>query len=124
MAGYHERCEKETQRVLGLRSFWAVHHQGANASVSENVAYALGEKAEEVHSVQDGTAEARLTNREAQIAALVARGLSNKEIAAQLVISQRTAEGHVERILNKLGFASRAQIAAWVTERRAASNER
>jgi non-specific serine/threonine protein kinase len=123
MAGYHERCEKETQRVLGLRSFSAVHHQGANASVSENVAYALGEKAEEVHSVHDGTAEARLTNREAQIAALVARGLSNKEIASQLVISQRTAEGHVERILSKLGFASRAQIAAWVTERRAASNE-
>ena len=43
----------------------------------------------------------------------MARGRSNKEIAAQLVISQRTAEGHVERILTKLGFASRSQVAAW-----------
>ncbi|KAB1148309.1 helix-turn-helix transcriptional regulator [Streptomyces luteolifulvus] len=43
--------------------------------------------------------------------------LSNKEIAAKLVISRRTAEGHVERILTKLGFTSRSQIAAWATPR-------
>ena len=48
------------------------------------------------------------------MARLLARGRSNKEIAAELVISQRTAEGHVERILTKLGFTSRAQVAAWV----------
>ena len=48
------------------------------------------------------------------MARLVARGRSNKEVAAQLVISQRTAEGHVERILTKLGFTCRAQVAAWV----------
>ena len=48
------------------------------------------------------------------MARLVAAGRSNKEVAAQLVISQRTAEGHVERILTKLGFTSRAQVAAWV----------
>ena len=47
------------------------------------------------------------------MARLVAGGCSNKEIAAELVISQRTAEGHVERILAKLGFTSRAQVAAW-----------
>lgn len=40
--------------------------------------------------------------------------MSNKAIAATLVISQRTAEGHVEHILSKLGFTSRVQIAAWV----------
>jgi non-specific serine/threonine protein kinase len=49
-----------------------------------------------------------------QVARLVGRGCSNKEIAADLVISQRTAEGHVENILTKLGFTSRAQVAAWV----------
>ena len=48
------------------------------------------------------------------MARLVAGGRSNKEVAAQLVISQRTAEGHVERILTKLGFTCRAQVAAWV----------
>jgi len=59
-----------------------------------------------------------LTPREMQVARLVAVGRSNKQIAAELVISQRTAEGHVERILTKLGFTSRAQVAAWVTASR------
>lgn len=62
-----------------------------------------------------------LTRREREIADLVAEGKSNREIAAQLVISERTAEGHVEQIRNKLGFRSRAQIAAWVVEERASS---
>jgi non-specific serine/threonine protein kinase len=57
-----------------------------------------------------------LTRRERQVADLVSRGLTNKQIAAKLVISQRTAQGHVEHILTKLGFTSRAQIAAWVVE--------
>jgi DNA-binding NarL/FixJ family response regulator len=57
---------------------------------------------------------APLTPRERQVARLVAAGRSNKEIAAELVISQRTAENHVEHILAKLGFTSRAQLAAWV----------
>ena len=42
-------------------------------------------------------------------------GLSNKDIAATQVVSQRTAESHVEHILTKLGFANHAQVAAWVT---------
>jgi DNA-binding CsgD family transcriptional regulator len=54
-----------------------------------------------------------LTAREREVAALVASGLSNKQIAKKLVISERTAEGHVERILGKLGFRSRSQIASW-----------
>jgi DNA-binding CsgD family transcriptional regulator/sugar lactone lactonase YvrE len=58
-----------------------------------------------------------LTRREVEIAALVAEGLTNKEIATRLFISERTAEGHVERIRNKLGFRSRAQIAGWVAAR-------
>jgi DNA-binding NarL/FixJ family response regulator len=48
------------------------------------------------------------------VAGLIGRGRSNKDIAAALVISQRTAENHVEHILTKLGFTSRAQVAAWV----------
>lgn len=58
-------------------------------------------------------ARTQLTAREREVAALVAMGLSNKEIAEKLVISERTAEGHVERILGKLGFRSRSQIASW-----------
>jgi DNA-binding CsgD family transcriptional regulator len=54
-----------------------------------------------------------LTPRERQVAALVAGGHSNKAIAEELVISPATAARHVANILGKLGFSSRAQIAAW-----------
>ena len=50
------------------------------------------------------------------MALLVARGLTSREIAAELVIAERTAETHVEHILTKLGFRARTQIAAWVGE--------
>ena len=54
-----------------------------------------------------------LTERELEVARFVAAGLTNRDIADRLVISERTAEGHVQRILDKLGFRSRSQIAAW-----------
>jgi DNA-binding NarL/FixJ family response regulator len=60
-----------------------------------------------------------LTRRERDVALLIAEGLSNKDIAARLVIAQRTAEAHAERILAKLGVTSRTQVAAWVVERKA-----
>ncbi|WP_039933567.1 helix-turn-helix transcriptional regulator [Streptomyces viridochromogenes] len=60
----------------------------------------------------------RLTRRETEVARLVAEGLGNQRIADRLVIARRTAEGHVERILSKLGFSNRSQIAAWVTAQR------
>jgi len=60
-----------------------------------------------------------LTRREREIAGLLAEGLTNKEIAARLVISQRTAETHVDHILSKLGMTSRAQVASWVAEHQA-----
>lgn len=58
----------------------------------------------------------QLTRRECEVAALIARGQSNRAIGEQLVITERTAERHVANILTKLGFHSRAQIAAWVVE--------
>ncbi len=54
-----------------------------------------------------------LSRREREVAQLVAKGLTNRQIADRLFISERTAEGHVERIRNKLGFNTRSQIAAW-----------
>jgi len=58
-----------------------------------------------------------LTPREREVAALIARGLSNREIAKALVITERTAESHVQHILDKMEFGSRSQIAAWAAER-------
>ncbi|MFD8099623.1 helix-turn-helix transcriptional regulator [Nocardia fluminea] len=58
-----------------------------------------------------------LTPREREVADLVTRGLTNHEIASALVLSDRTAQNHVQHILTKLGFATRSQIAAWVSAR-------
>ena len=58
----------------------------------------------------------QLSRRESEVAELVRQGLSNREIAKRLFISERTVEGHVRQIHNKLGFGSRAQIAAWMAE--------
>jgi len=54
-----------------------------------------------------------LTSREGNVAALVAHGLTSRQIAAELYISERTAQNHVQHILTKLGFNSRSQIAVW-----------
>jgi non-specific serine/threonine protein kinase len=58
-----------------------------------------------------------LTRREQDVAVLIAEGKSNRQIADELVVSERTVEGHVSNILSKLGFRSRARISAWVIER-------
>jgi predicted ATPase/DNA-binding CsgD family transcriptional regulator len=57
-----------------------------------------------------------LAKREADVARLVADGLTNKQIGARLFISERTVDSHVRSILNKLGFSSRAQVAVWAAE--------
>jgi DNA-binding NarL/FixJ family response regulator len=55
-----------------------------------------------------------LSPREVEVAQLVARGLTNKQIGETLFVSERTAENHVQHILVKLGFSNRSQIAAWL----------
>jgi DNA-binding NarL/FixJ family response regulator len=63
-----------------------------------------------------GRQQALLTRREREVAALVGRGLTNRQISAELVLSQHTVATHVCKILKKLGLCSRAQVAAWVAE--------
>ena len=57
-----------------------------------------------------------LSSRELEVAALVTRGLTNRQIATELVISERTADTHLQNILSKLGAVSRTQIAIWFME--------
>jgi class 3 adenylate cyclase len=59
-----------------------------------------------------------LSLREREVALLIARGLTNKQIAEELVISERTAEGHVDHIRDKLGVHNRAEVAVWVVQNR------
>src|SRR5437588_9645155 len=62
---------------------------------------------------------AGLTVRELEVADLVASGMTNRQLAAHLVIAERTVEGHVERIRSKLGVRSRTQIGSAVARARA-----
>ncbi|MFD9670064.1 response regulator transcription factor [Rhodococcus sp. NPDC059968] len=111
--------------TLGERAFSKAVQQGRSLTLSEAVTYALGENttARDPSRSSPNTnltprerPNTNLTPRERQVADLVAQGLTNRAIADTLVISQRTAQGHVEHVLAKLGFSSRAQIAAWVVE--------
>ncbi|MET7394134.1 LuxR C-terminal-related transcriptional regulator [Dactylosporangium sp. NPDC005572] len=111
----HERCLTELRKALGPSAFEAAVQEGQALPLDEAVTFALGVKPDHgAAQAEPGAVATQLTRRETEIAELVADGLSNKEIAARLVIAQRTAECHVEHILIKLGYTSRAQIAAWV----------
>ena len=96
-------------------------------SMEQAIEYALSE---EMHTPPFFLAAERspadeqpdLTGREREVASLVAWGLTNRQIAQELSLSRNTANNHVARILRKLGLRSRAQIAAWVTERRSPSS--
>ncbi|MFC9551328.1 protein kinase [Rhodococcus sp. NPDC056960] len=114
MLVYHDTCEQQTRRALGERAFTAARGSGQHLDFDAAVAYALDEQPPA--SPTPAGSPVRLTKRERQVAGLVAEGLTNQAIANRLVISPRTAQGHVEHILSKLGFTSRSQIAAWVVE--------
>jgi non-specific serine/threonine protein kinase len=106
--------------ALGEERFDALVGQGYAASLSVALAVARGEAAARPTAV---TAEPRtgakaLTRREREIAELVADGLGNRDIAERLYLSKRTVDSHVEHVFTKLGFSSRAQLTAWVLERR------
>jgi non-specific serine/threonine protein kinase len=115
MVDYHAQCERQTRKALGDGAYAAAFRNGQALNFDEATALALNESPP-VHSTRRSAAGNDLTQRESQVAELVSEGLTNREIAARLVISPRTAQGHVENILVKLGFTSRAQIAAWFVE--------
>jgi non-specific serine/threonine protein kinase len=112
-----DKAEETARRLVG-DGYDEAFARGAAFELEHAVAYALGEPQPNDVEVDAADPAVGLTRRESQVAELVARGLSNKEIAATLVVSQRTAEGHVQRILTKFGFTSRAQVATWVAEQR------
>lgn len=91
----------------------------AHISKADAIELALGDHAP---NAKPPAMDNPLTNRELDVARLVADGNSNREVAAALVLSTRTVDGHVERILGKLGFTSRTQIASWISAREDESN--
>jgi predicted ATPase/DNA-binding CsgD family transcriptional regulator len=115
---YHEQSQEKVRNALGERDFNAAFDHGYRLSLDEAMAYALAEQPDRPAS--PGTLNrapgplSTLTRRESEVVVLVAEGLSNKEIAARLVLSPRTVEGHVDNLMRKLDCSSRAQVAALV----------
>jgi predicted ATPase/DNA-binding CsgD family transcriptional regulator len=100
----------------GARRDEAPWQEGRRMVFEEAVEYALAEEQPATSPAPDRRPTA-LTSRESEVSALVARGLTNRQIATELSISEHTVATHVGRILNKLGLSSRSRLAAWVTER-------
>jgi predicted ATPase/DNA-binding CsgD family transcriptional regulator len=110
----HERTVAASLAGLGEPDYEAAWQAGQAMSLDEVIARALS--SDRRVAVDARRKSSPLTSREREVAALIARGLSNRQIAEVLVVAERTVTNHVEHIFDKLGFRSRAQVAAWVTE--------
>ena len=93
----------------------SLFEHGRDASIDQVMDVALTQTSPEGGSALTLAARptTELSPREIEVVAQIAKGLSNAEIGRTLVISTRTAETHIQHIMNKLGYSSRAQIAAW-----------
>jgi non-specific serine/threonine protein kinase len=129
----HESALQQVREALGP-SFVAVFDAGRALPIAEVVRSATelshtieqtvgGGEPAAAPAVSGGTvASGPLSERELEVAKLVARGLTNREIGEQLVISKWTADNHVANILRKLNLARRAQVAAWLAEQEVAAS--
>jgi DNA-binding CsgD family transcriptional regulator len=108
------QAEESAIAKLGPSRFETELQAGRRLSRGDAIALALGEPAHAVATTSDDERAGPLGKRQAEVARLVAEGMSNKQIGTRLFISERTVDSHVRSILNKLGVNSRAQIAGWV----------
>jgi DNA-binding CsgD family transcriptional regulator len=110
-----EQAQVRARAALGDERYRKAHEAGGRLDREGAVALALGKKVvRQAGSAAESTPNP-LGKREREVADLIAQGLTNKEIAARLFLSERTVETHVYNVLNKLGFSSRVSIAAWVS---------
>jgi DNA-binding CsgD family transcriptional regulator/tetratricopeptide (TPR) repeat protein len=123
-AAERDREVTATRASLGEDAFAAAWSEGQAMPLEEAVAYALATDpapsvaaptAAAVPGPVERSAGSVLSGREREVAALIAQGRTNREIAERLVISEWTADTHVRHILTKLSFRSRAQVAVWAT---------
>jgi predicted ATPase/DNA-binding SARP family transcriptional activator/DNA-binding CsgD family transcriptional regulator len=109
---------------LGEAAFEEAWAEGKAMTSQETVEFALSKEETDPHTTAEpeeppaGEPTGELTHREQEVAVLVARSLTNRQIAVELGISERTVATHVRNMLKKLGLHSRTQIAAWITEHR------
>jgi predicted ATPase/class 3 adenylate cyclase/DNA-binding CsgD family transcriptional regulator len=120
LAGLDKKLQLARQ-ALGEGAAAAAWAAGRKLTRAEAIAEALAEPAPEVVAEPEQAragngAPGPLSARERQVAALIARGCTNRQIAAELIITEGTVANHVVHILDRLGFNNRAQIAAWASE--------
>jgi DNA-binding CsgD family transcriptional regulator len=113
----HERSVSLITRGIGQKACDEAYARGHAMTIDEGVAFAVEDKllpepAPPVKSVPDP----ELTNRQLEIARLIAEDLTNRQIADRLFLSERTVETHITNILNKLGLNSRIQLSRWIAE--------
>ena len=122
---HHQRSAATAVGALGRARYAELHAAGAARPLAQIAALAIAgadvlpelsvaRPADEASGWPDNEV---LTVREREIAVLVARGLSNREIAERLVISKRTVDAHVNHIFAKLGLSSRVQLTNWLRDR-------
>ncbi len=104
LTAHHDECAASVRTRLGARRFAQLLDEGSRLAPSDVAALAFAPS-------RGGTGA--LSAREWEVASGIHRGLSNREIADELVLSMRTVDSHVQRIFAKLDVASRAQVAAW-----------
>ena len=114
----YERILSELRSKLDPNIFQEAWKKGEGMPVKEMAAYALSESVPIIEqiTISDKTQSEGLSKRELETAVWVAQGKSNREIAQVMTIGEKTVETYVTRILNKLGFRSRVQIATWAVE--------
>ena len=117
LSSYQDEWERTARGMMSDDAFGGAGREGGAFDADAVFAYALGQQALPVSADRTGGVS-ELTRRERQVAELIARGMTNKQIAAHLKIAPRTAAGHLQHLMAKLGFTSRAQIADWVSKER------
>jgi predicted ATPase/DNA-binding CsgD family transcriptional regulator len=115
-----ERWLPAARQALGHAAAEVAERAGHSLAAEEALVEALSEVPP---SASKEATSAVLTHREEEVARLIERGLSNREIAGRLIMSERTVHAHVRNILSKLGLASRTQVALWVNEQHTASHQ-
>ena len=110
----YDRAVASIRARLGKGDMEAAFSVGRIAPTSAAVAGVVADMRDAPASIAPGPLD--LTEREREVAVLVAQGLTNRQIGARLFITEGTARLHVKHILQKRGFSSRAQIAAWAVE--------
>jgi DNA-binding CsgD family transcriptional regulator len=121
-----ERTVDVARRIIGRERFEAGLAEGGEMDLDDAVSYAracgIGSAGPREPGATPAAADDILSPRELEVARLVARGMTNREIARALVISDRTVDVHVAHILAKLEFSSRTQVVAWMVRQTATAD--